>query len=88
MKVFTDAILSTTSIPSITLPNAAYSPSRCGAALCMIKNWDPAEFGIMERAIESTPASCFNWFVNPLLENSPLMLYPGFPVPFPRGHPP
>ena len=29
---------STTSNPSITLPNAAYSPSKCGALACIIKN--------------------------------------------------
>ena len=31
------AILFTTSIPSVTLPKAAYAPSRCGEVLCMMK---------------------------------------------------
>ena len=35
-------VLSPTSRPSVTFPKAAYAPSRCGAALCMMKNWLPA----------------------------------------------
>ena len=38
MSVSTAAISSTTSIPSMTLPNAAYCPSRCAAFSCIIKN--------------------------------------------------
>ena len=43
----------------------------------MMKNWLPAEFGIIVRAMERTPGVCFRLFVKPLLENSPWMLYPG-----------
>ena len=35
-------IASTTSIPLMTLPNAAYCPSKCGASACVMKNWLPA----------------------------------------------
>ena len=61
-------------MPSVTLPNEAYWPSRCGEFLCMMKNWLPALFGIMVRAMESTPRSCLRSFLKPLRVNSPLML--------------
>ena len=67
------AIASTTSMPSVTLPNAAYCPSRCLASSCMMKNWLPAEFGELERAMESTPRLCLRSFFTPLNRNSPLM---------------
>ena len=51
--VFT--ISSAASIPSSTLPKAAYCPSRCGLSLVMMKNWLPAESGAMLRAMLSTP---------------------------------
>lgn len=41
----TFSILRTTSIPSITLPNATYWPSRKGCALLVMKNWQPFVFG-------------------------------------------
>ncbi len=53
-----------------------------------MKNWEPAEFGDAALAIERTPSSCFKSFLNPLAENSPLIEYPGPPVPLPFGHPP
>ena len=31
---------------------------------------------------------CFNWFRKPFPVNSPLMEYPGPPMPVPSGHPP
>ncbi len=46
------------------------------------------EFGIIVRAIESTPGSCFKSFLKPLLVNSPLIEYPGPPIPVPSGSPP
>ncbi len=42
-----------TSMPSVTLPNAAYWPSRCGASSTMMKNWLPALFGRWLLAMES-----------------------------------
>ncbi len=41
-----EAIASTTSMPSMTMPKAAYSPSRWGASLCMM-NWLPAQSGVL-----------------------------------------
>ena len=58
--------LSTTSNPSVILPNAAYSPSKCGAASCIIKNCDDAESGIIVRAIDNTPRVCNKSFFTPL----------------------
>ena len=42
-------------------------------ARSMMKNWLPAELGIMERAMERTPRSCLSLFLKPLPLNSPLM---------------
>jgi len=39
----------------------------------MMKNWLPAEFGELERAMESTPRLCLRSFFTPLNRNSPLM---------------
>ena len=47
-----------------------------------------AEFGSIALAIDNTPAVCFKSFWKPLCENSPLIEYPGPPVPLPDGHPP
>ncbi len=33
----------------------------------------------------NSPASWVNWFGNPVVVERTLMLFPGFPVPFPRG---
>lgn len=55
MSRLTLTIASATSMPSSTLPNAAYWPSRCGLSEVMMKNWLPAESGIMLRAIDRTP---------------------------------
>src|SRR4051812_40552537 len=54
------AILSTVSIPSMTLPKAVYWLSRWGESPCMMKNWLPAELGSWVRAAESTPRA---WWV-------------------------
>ena len=39
----------------------------------------------MERAMDSTPGSCFKSLGNPFWANSPLMEYPGPPVPVPSS---
>ena len=44
-----------TSSPLINLPNAVYWLSRLEAVPRQMKNWLPAESGLLERAIESTP---------------------------------
>ena len=59
--------------PEVTLPKAAYCPSRCLASWCMMKNWEPAELGEEERAMLRTPRLCFRSFLKPLKKNSPLM---------------
>ena len=69
-----DMVLSAVSMPSVTLPNAAYWPSRYGASSTMMKNCEPAELGIMLRAMESTPRVCLSGLLKPLRANSPLML--------------
>ena len=56
------------------LAEPAYCLSRCGASMCMMKNWLPAEFGSMARAMDSTPRVCLRSFLKPLLVNSPSML--------------
>ena len=38
LRVAVAAMASTTSMPLVTAPNAAYSPSRYAASACMIKN--------------------------------------------------
>ena len=48
---FAPTMRSACSIPSITRPKAAYSPSRCGASATMRKNCEPAESGRMVRAL-------------------------------------
>ena len=39
-------------------------------------------------AMERTPGVCFRSFLKRFWENSPLMLYPGPPIPVPSGQPP
>ena len=68
-----ETISSTTSMPSMTIPKAAYCPSRWGASLCMMKNWLPAESISWARAILSTPRVWRRSLGTPLAANSPLM---------------
>ena len=42
----------------------------------------------MVLAMDRTPGSCCKLFGKPFPENSPLMQYPGPPIPVPCGHPP
>jgi len=59
---FTPSIFVTTSIPSITLPNIEYSPSRKSAPSSGVtmKNWLAFEFlSNPFRAIERAPCTCF-----------------------------
>ena len=42
----------------------------------------------LDRAIDRTPRVCFRSFCTPLAANSPLMQYPGPPMPVPSGQPP
>ena len=51
-------ILSTKSIPSITLPKTVYCLSKKGAGLKHIKNWLLALFGSEDLAIDKVPLSC------------------------------
>ena len=51
-------ILSTFSMPSMTLPQTVYCLSRNRASSKQMKNWLLAEFGFCERAIEQTPRTC------------------------------
>ena len=67
------AMLSSTSSPSISMPKAAYSPSRKKPSLCMMKNWLPAEFGFMALAMEMTPRLWLRSFWKRFFLNSPLM---------------
>ena len=53
-----------------------------------MKNWLPALFGFMARAMDITPRLCFMGFFTPFAANSPFMLYPGPPMPVPSGQPP
>ncbi len=73
----------TTSIPSFTLPNTACLPSSQGVAARVMKNWDPPVLG-PALAMDRTPSpECLSsgW-------NSSGIVYPGPPVPVPRGSPP
>src|SRR5438128_1270654 len=51
-------ILSTFSMPSITLPHTVYFLSRKVASSNTMKNWLLALSGLCERAIEHTPRTC------------------------------
>src|SRR3954447_21100237 len=74
-------IVSTTSIPFVTCPNALYWLSSDGASATMMKNCDDALFGELERAIERMPRLC-------LMElNSASMFLPEPPVPQVAGEP-
>ena len=80
--VFVLPILSTTSMPSMTLPKAGCRPSRKLLFTRLMKNWLPPVFG-PAFAIEMVPRS----FLLPG-GNSSFIVYPGPPVPFPFGSPP
>ena len=57
--VDTAPIASTTLIDSgVACPNTVYCPSRKSWVPRQMKNWEPAELGSLERAIESVPAKC------------------------------
>ena len=47
-----------TSSPLMSFPKAVYFPSSCGAGPRQMKNWELAESGFAERAMEMTPNSC------------------------------
>ena len=79
---------STTSIPEVTVPKAAYCPSSEGVVCCMMKNCELAESGSLARAIEMVPRVCGMLFATPLAENSPLIAWSEPPVPSPAGSPP
>src|ERR1700730_18390546 len=74
-------ILSIYSMPEVTLPQMVYWPSSDVAGPNIMKNWLSALFGSEERAIETTPRTCFS------SENSALSLCPDPPVPSPFGSP-
>src|SRR5262245_18132256 len=54
-------ILSTFSIPAITLPQTVYWPLRNGASAKQMKNWLSPESGFCARAIETVPRTCFSF---------------------------
>src|SRR5674476_971375 len=74
-------ILSTLSIPSITLPQAVYWLSRKRASSKQMKNWLSPESGLPARAIDTVPRTCGS------LLNSALSFCPEPPVPLPCGQP-
>ena len=49
---------------------------------------EQSQSGIIERAIERTPSVCLRLFSKPFTANSPLIEYPGPPIPVPSGQPP
>src|SRR5664280_1228608 len=74
-------ILSTFSMPSITLPQAVYWLSRKWASSKQMKNWLSPESGLAARAIDTVPRTCGS------LLNSALSFWPEPPVPVPCGQP-
>src|SRR5207245_4390015 len=74
-------ILSTRSMPDVTLPHTVYWPSRKFESLKTMKNWLCALLGSWVRAIETTPRTCGS------LLNSAGSLSPMPPVPVPVGSP-
>src|SRR5262245_50036083 len=74
-------ILSTFSIPSITLPQTVYWLSRKRASSKQMKNWLSPESGLLARAIDRMPRTCGS------LLNSALSFLPEPPVPVPCGQP-
>src|SRR3990167_415752 len=71
-------ILSTCSMPDVTLPHTVYWPSRKFESLKTMKNWLRALLGSLVRAIETTPRTCGS-FENSAFSSSPM---PPLPVPF------
>src|SRR5262245_9771085 len=74
-------ILSTFSMPSVTLPQTVYWPSRKVASSKQMKNWLSPEFGSLARAIDTVPRTCGS------LLNSAFSFLPEPPVPVPCGQP-
>src|ERR1043165_3177167 len=74
-------ILSATSIPFVTCPNAVYCLSRKPASATQMKNCDDALFGSCARAMETTPRA---WWMS---LNSALMFLSEPPVPQVAGEP-
>ena len=75
-------ILSTFSMPSITLPQTVYCLSRKRASSKQMKNWLLALLGFCERAIEQTPRTCGS-----ALNSAGRFGYFEPPVPVPCGQP-
>ena len=63
-------ILSTFSIPAVTLPQTVYWPLSHGESAKQMKNWLSAESGLCARAMETVPRTCFS------PENSALSFLP------------
>ena len=76
------------SMPLVTVPKAAYCPSRLGVSFCMIKNCELAELFAEERAIDIVPLIWLILFWTPFDLNSPLIFSEEPPVPSPLGSPP
>src|SRR5882724_10176829 len=74
-------ILSTFSMPELTLPQTVYWPLRNDASSKQMKNWLSPELGSLARAIEVVPRTCGS------LLNSALSFWPEPPVPVPCGQP-
>src|SRR6195952_3204688 len=74
-------ILSTFSMPDVTLPHTVYWLLRNEASSKQMKNWLSPESGLEERAIDVVPATCGS------LLNSAFSLVPEPPVPGPCGQP-
>src|SRR6188508_1997047 len=74
-------ILSTFSMPSMTLPQTVYWLSRNPALSKQMKNWLSPESGLLARAIDTMPRTCGS------LLNSALSFLPEPPVPVPCGQP-
>ena len=74
-------ILSTFSMPSVTLPHTVYWLLRNEASSKQMKNWLSPESGLAARAIEVVPRTCGS------LLNSAFSFLPEPPVPVPCGQP-
>src|SRR5476651_163974 len=74
-------ILSTNSMPDVTLPHTVYWPSRKFESLSTMKNWLCALFGSLVRAMPTAPRE------NGVLENSACSSEPMPPRPVPCGSP-
>src|SRR6266404_3920898 len=72
-------ILSTFSMPDVTLPQTVYWLLRNDASSKQMKNWLSPESGLAARAIEVVPRTCGS------LLNSALSFLPEPPVPVPAG---